>query len=73
MAGSKKRGNVSIRIDHRTRAALDIIAAELQVRTRHSITQNDAIWHLIEVAAPHVAERIRKLEQSRDAKPEEDE
>jgi hypothetical protein len=58
-----KRESITIRIDMHTKAALDMISAERQLVTGKNVTQNEAIWYLVEIGAKHIADRIRELTQ----------
>ena len=58
-----KKETMSIRIDGKTKAALDMIAAERRIQTGKNVTQNEAIWYLIKQGAEHIANRINELSE----------
>lgn len=59
-----KKAESMIRIDNATKAALDILSAELRLETGKAVTQTDAIWLLFEEARPHIAKRVKELSES---------
>lgn len=56
-----KKAESMIRIDNTTKAALDILSAEIRLETGKPISQTEAIWRLFEEARPHIADRVREL------------
>lgn len=56
-----RKDNVSIRVEPKTKAALDMICAELSLETESKVTLNDAIWNLVDQAKPHIRERIDEI------------
>lgn len=58
---------MTIRVNTNTLAALDMVSAELRVRTGRSVSVSDMIWHLIEQTSPHVTERIQTLGKEAEA------
>jgi hypothetical protein len=58
-----KREYMTIRIDMKSKAALDIVAAERTIVTGKNVTLSDAIWFLAETGAPHVVEQIEQAKK----------
>jgi hypothetical protein len=56
-----KLETVTIRVDPKTKAALDMIAAERGLVIGKNVTQSEAIWYLVQVGAEHIAERVEAL------------
>lgn len=52
---------VSIRVDPKSKAALDMVSAELSLQKDGKVTLSEAIWHLVTKAAPHIGKRIEEL------------
>ena len=65
---SGKAAGSMIRIDNITKAALDILSAEIRLETGKPISQSDAIWKLFEEARPHIADRVKELSDSAEKK-----
>lgn len=60
---AKGSETVSIRVSNDVKAALDIIIGERRAAEGKSVTISEAIWHLVEKAEKHVADRVIELQQ----------
>lgn len=58
---TKRNDKISIRVEPKTKAALDMFCAELSLETDTKVTLNDAIWTLVVQAKPHIRERIDEI------------
>lgn len=68
----KQRETTSIRVTPRTNAALNIVVTKLKLQQPGKrVTQDEAIWHLIEQTDPETAAMVEKQSPSTDVKTEE--
>ena len=52
---------MTIKVDRKTKAAIDMLAIEISTAENRSVTMTEAIWRAIEKHAPHIVERIEEL------------
>ena len=57
----RRQDTVTIRVDRKTKAALDMIVAEHYVVTGKTMTHTEAIWYVVQNAEQDIAERIEQL------------
>lgn len=56
---------VNIRISKKSKAALDMVCAELSLLRGHGVTLDDGILYLVDTATPHISERIAEITDQR--------
>lgn len=52
---------MTIRISEKTLSAIDMVIAELRVKQGGRVTQDAAIWELVKIGKPEIAERVETL------------
>lgn len=58
---TKRRETMTIRVTPRTNAAINVVVSKLKAAQPGArITQDDAIWHLIQIGDKEAAEMISK-------------
>lgn len=73
MPTKQEKETVTIRIDPRTKSAIDALAATLAVEKGRRVTQSEAIWHAVKTAAPDIAKLMTNAETVNAASQAEDE
>lgn len=59
-----KRDIVTVRLTKRTNIAINIVVSKLQVsQPDRRVTQDDAVWHLIEKADPETAQLVEREQE----------
>lgn len=57
----KQRETMTIRVTPRTNAALNVVVTKLKLQQPgRRVTQDEAIWHLIEQSDPETAQMVEK-------------
>lgn len=59
----KKRASSPMRVDNKTKRAINILAAELQAQRGEPVSADEALWTFIEKHRPDVTERAIALEK----------
>lgn len=73
MSTKQEKETVTIRIDPRTKSAIDALAAVLAVKEGRKVTQSEAIWHAVQTAEPEIAKMMTNAENANDASQTKDE
>ena len=56
---------VNIRISKKSKAALDMVCAELSLLKGRGVTLDEGILYLVDTATPHIGERIAEITDRR--------
>ena len=62
----KRPETVTIRIEPKPKAALDLIITEMYLKTGKTITQSEAIWYLVQLGRSDVSERVEQIVSERE-------
>lgn len=55
--------SMPMRVQSKTRRAINLLVGEMQLETGETVSQDSAVWTLIQLYRPDLAERANKLEK----------
>ena len=55
--------SMPMRVQSKTRRAINLLVGEMQLETGETVSQDAAVWTLIELYRPDLAEKAAKLEK----------
>ena len=70
MPTKQEKETVTIRIDPKTKSAIDALAAMLAVKEGRKVTQSEAIWHAVNKAEPDITKIMNNASDASQAKDE---
>lgn len=66
MSKKSPKGGGYLRVKERTLRAIKVVAAEFQAQSAEDISADDAVWKMIQVQFPHIAQRFEEETPSGD-------